>query len=798
MADSLTEAYRAALNAMAESGPKPLVKRATLEAEDIDPSADVGEAAFRAHLVIAGPNDPLVHRLRLLLARWDDQDSGIPWARGSEPRTPQRRQVIYQALGLDADTRALADQIFRVFEDRTIIISKEFEPWYSEERRSQRPYYWPHYAEYLRERKGWDVQALASLDRNAIRVVERLADPERKEAYQSKGLVVGYVQSGKTANFTGVIAKAVDAGYRLILVLTGTTDILRRQTQRRIDMELVGEENILRNAPKDALDGEAIVDYLVDDPDWRDGMFIRHGILPSAVGAPDIIRLTAYDSDYQGLRAGIAALEFERRDHEVPLYDPQNLYQANVRLAIVKKNSRVLTKLVRDLRRAKELLIEVPTLIIDDESDQASVNTTRPRGERDEEHRERTAVNRRISDLLGLLPRAQYVGYTATPFANVFIDPSDAVDIFPKDFILSLDRPPDYMGASDFHDLDDDPPAEEQTVENSREKAHVRSLSGDDQHSEAELRQAIDAFVLTGAVKLYREEHGLGAGHFRHHTMLIHQSVKMSEHRELASAVRALWAGAGYLSPTALPRLRQLYLTDLLPVSRALAPDLTTPGDFEELVPYIARTVQRIQQEWADPVIVVNSDKEIAQQAVDFEKRSVWRILVGGTKLSRGFTVEGLTISYYRRTARQADTLMQMGRWFGFRKDYRDLVRLYISRSERKGRDTYDLYEAFEAACLDEEFFRDQLRKYAHMVDGKAQILPRDIPPLVAQHLPWVPPTARNKMFNARLVELRSPGEPIEPRAYPNDTQAIRRNTEILLPLLDAAKTVKTFQYESG
>ena len=151
------------------------------------------------------------------------------------------------------------------------------------------------------------------------RIVERLSDPSRAEAYQAKGLVVGHVQSGKTANFTGVLAKAIDAGYRLIIVLTGTTDLLRAQTQRRLDMELVGVENILRGI--DPTDHEALdsVDYQ-DDPDWLNGRFVRHGLRPSDIGRSDIHRLTTHRFDYRSLKQGIAALDFERRDpHAVVL-----------------------------------------------------------------------------------------------------------------------------------------------------------------------------------------------------------------------------------------------------------------------------------------------------------------------------------------------------------------------------------------------------------------------------------------------------------------------------------------------
>jgi hypothetical protein len=205
-------------------------------------------------------------------------------------------------------------------------------------------------------------------------------------------------------------------------------------------------------------------------------------------------------------------------------------------------------------------------------------------------------------------------------------------------------------------------------------------------------------------------------------------------------------------------------------------------------MPYIARSVRAIG-ETGNPVIVVNSDKDLEQEEVDFDKRPVWRILVGGNKLARRFTVEGLTVSYYRRMTKQQDTLMQMGRWCGFRRGYRDLVRLYI---------TPTLHQAFAASCLDEESFREELRRYATLVDGERQITPARIPPLVHMRLPWLKPTAPNKMYNAVLTERRSPDIPIEPRCYPSSPAFIRPNTEAFGPLVDAASDEVRLYDESG
>ena len=635
----------------------------------------------------------------------------------------------------------------------------------------------------------WDPEAVASLDSTSNKVLERLSDPLRIEAYQAKGLVVGYVQSGKTANFSGVIAKAIDAGYRLVIVMTGTVNILREQTQRRIDMELVGSDNILRLV--DATDPD--VDYQ-DDPDWQAGRFVSHGFLPSSQGFPDIIRLTTRRFDYRRLQQGITALEFERVDKTKPLHAPENLMPCAARLIVVKKNKTVLEKLVRDLGHIAGRLGEIPALIIDDESDQASVNTSNPK-KWQSALRERTAINRLVSQLLTTLPRSQYVGYTATPFANVFIDANDTEDIFPKDFLLGLDRPIGYMGVADFHDLDSGIDTPDMTIENSRQRAHVRDLVQDGPDRELELRGAMDAFVLSGAIKVYREENGLGTGYFNHHTMLVHQSRLKDEHRDTSELLKDLWADAGYASASGMARLRSLFDTDFKPVSNVLCdgdPSMV-PGSFDDLKAYVPAAITRMTPNVHHPVIVVNSDTDIDQEPISFEMRPVWRILVGGAKLSRGFTVEGLTISYYRRITNQADTLMQAGRWFGFRNHYRDLVRLYIGRREPGPRGTTtDLYEDFESILRVEEDFRSELRRYAVLVNGLPQITPSQIPPLVSQHVPWLRPTASNKMFNARLVLRRSPGIPVEPNAYPQDQDDIAHNYDCLLPVLKVADKERT------
>lgn len=775
MMHPLVQAYTSALRTMEDAAPRPLVRRAQVEADDLDPDLDVSEARLRDYLATSGSDDKLRLDLHLNLAKWDNAPvQGNPWTTGTEPNTEERRARVIEALGLSSET---ADEIAKHFPlakgDGTVVIAGPWDPWYTDEIKRTRNFYWGHYIDYLRTQRGWNADAVSNLDIATTRIVERLIDPSRKKAGQTKGLVVGYVQSGKTANFTGVIAKAIDSGYRLIIVMTGTTNILREQTQRRLDMELVGRENILRGSDENDPDAAQFIDYL-DDEDWTADRFVRHGARPSEIGRPDIHRMTNRRFDYRRLQQGRSALEFERRDRTKELWHPDNLFTSNARLIVVKKNATVLNNLIKDLKNTADRLENIPALIIDDESDQASVNTTDPRKWREDE-KKRTTINKHLSTLLSLLPRAQYIGYTATPFANVFVDPTDAEDIFPKDYLISLDRPIGYMGADDFHDLDFDPDAD-RNFGNSKEMAHLRLLDDDaDDEDDSELQKALDSFVLTAAIKLYRRI--TSNGQFKHHTMLVHETMRRVGQRSRAEAIQELWRTSGYLSGNANDRLRMLFETDFAPVSKALDLGHSTPPSFDHLARFIGEAVRKIAPN-GNPVIVVNSDRDIEQEDLDFDKRSVWRILVGGNKLARGFTVEGLTITYYSRKVGHAEALMQMGRWFGFRKGYRDLVRLFI---------TPDIRDAFEAACRDEEHFRNELRQYATMVNGRPLLTPQDIPPLVTRH--GLRPTAANKMYNARLVERRTPTK--EPSSgYPllTNQAALDRNIDACLPLLKALR----------
>jgi hypothetical protein len=716
------------------------------------------------HLERHGPNDRIRHALTLKLQHWDHEDHP-GWSRATEPHSSARRADALRLLGFPAAAFEALNEAIPVFTEAEIpiVIAEGHERWYEDRKPLIRSFYWDHYKRHLAKPKGtWSPESIAALDASTDDVLARLSDPMRATIYQVKGLVMGYVQSGKTSHFTGLIAKAADAGYRLIIVFAGTMDILREQTQRRIDKEIVGRELL---GP----------DEYGLDADWSS--FVEHGGRPSDMGHFDWTRLTDRGNDYSRIEQHLTVLEFRPANPGKPFNAPDNLRSAPARLAVIKKTPARIGKLCDDLERLRPLrnaLEHVPTVIIDDESDQASVNTVdqaKP-GQRGK----RTSTNKAIGRLLKLLPRAQYVGYTATPFANVFIDPNDADDLFPKDYIVSLPRPEGYMGVSDFYDFDAE--YDEGDVRSNR-AAFVRSVEGANEAA-TNLPRAIDAFVLSGAIKLFRQHAEPTKYQFGHHTMLVHHSAQRAVHKDDAEDVRKIFGGGSrYQKREGLERLEELFAHDFVPISRVHAPGAPFPKTFDALKLFITDCVTRICDE--KPVLIVNGDNK--DDTPDFDQKPVWAILVGGAKLSRGYTVEGLTTSYFRRPAGAGDTLMQMGRWFGFRPGYRDLVRLYIGKKEQRGKRIIDLYEAFGAVCRDEEALRRELLRY-----GKVGLTPKQVPPLVHQHLPQLPPASKNKMFNAQIRSLDFAGDWTEKTSAPVKPSEMSENLVATTRLLGSCR----------
>ncbi|WP_426564271.1 Z1 domain-containing protein [Angustibacter sp. McL0619] len=479
------------------------------------------------------------------------------------------------------------------------------------------------------ETEGWPDERVNGVDRASTVVVAHTPMPSRPR-YSGKGLVVGYVQSGKTTNFTSVIAKMADEDYDMVVVLSGIHNGLRKQTQERLDEQL-------RDLNKD---------HWLPVTDQHQDFHIPT-VLPSAY-------LTT---------------------------------EGKVVLAVVKKNPVVLRRLIRWLEsdNAERALQSARVLVIDDEADQASVATAR--------------INPLIRKLLDLMPRSVYIGYTATPFANVFIDPT-AGDLYPKDFILNLPRPEGYFGPETLFGRDD---AEGVDVDG---LDMVRRIPDEDIGKLRPLKQAeVEAFVptltpeMTDAINWFwlataaRRARGVGG----HSTMLIHTSVKTQVHQAFLDpleqarddTLRLLRAGDKDL----LERLRSQWEFETRRVSAEQWGRASEP--FEDVVGHMEDIVAATE---------VLMDNFRSEKRLDYTGDPVVAIAVGGNTLSRGLTLEGLVVSLFVRGATAYDTLLQMGRWFGYRTGYEDLPRIWttqelelgfrhLAQVEHEMRNDIDLYQ---------------------------------------------------------------------------------------------------------
>ena len=705
--------------------------------------------------------------LKVMFKNWlnqQDSDAITSWGEGTRPNSLERRLRVYSLLGVDTPTQEFLDRNHPPFLDGNILIAGTHESWYSPERRLQGQFYGPSILAYL-ESRDFSQFNLNLINQATDEILDRLADPNWSvdpgrvgKYFAARGLVVGYVQSGKTTNINVLIAKSIDAGYRLVIVLAGLTDLLRQQTQRRIDKEVVGKAILINDPNENEADG------YVHATDWME--FIEHRPLGNGAIGPEIERLTTRSFDFH---KGLGGARFQ-----ADWVENGN----SVRIVVIKKNTNRLKKLIKEIEALPEhVRSQINTLIIDDESDQASINTLRPMLDPNAE-KKRTAVNAQIVKLLKTLKRAQYVGYTATPFANVFVDPQDGEDLFPKDFIYSLQHPEGYMGVKDFHDLDEDFfPRLDLVGQDSNKWKHVREINCAPFFDDEELRNSIDAFLLAGALKLYRTNQT--KKQFKHHTYFFTDSTNIANHEGAKQRLETLWESAGYNSALGLSRLKKLYETDFVLRSEHKKDRNYFPDSFEALKPFVFKAIEKIDQPFDGNgcVLMVNSDKSAS--SIDFEVQDIWKMIVGGAKLSRGFTIEGLTTTYFRRRTQIQATLLQMGRWFGYRAGYRDLVRLFISRNELVQKRPFDVYSAFESICRDEEAFRIELRRYSEIQPDGTRLTPAQIPPLVQNSHPQLRPVARNQMFNAVLTSRNFGGTVHTNQYLTDDGEGAAHNVEL-------------------
>jgi len=630
--------------------------------------------------------------------------------------------------------------------------------------------YWQRYQELLSSGLMAN-EVIRRLDRSTDRVLGYLGDPQRPGSWDRRGLVVGLVQSGKTSHYLGLANKAVDAGYKVIVVLTGFTESLRVQTQIRAE--------------------EGILGYYLEPGDKRGDMIAR----PCGVGRiapepkPDSVTTRAADFSF-----GIA------KNFSIQIGGNEILF-------VIKKNASVLHNLLNWIENngnatgedGRKFVRDVPLLVIDDESDVGSVDTKKMRlieDDSDPEH-EPSRINAQIRKLLYLFDQSSYVGYTATPFANVLIHDEGSTkslgdDLFPRSFIISLPTPSDHVGPSMIfgqkltggetteglpvirHVPDREAGTEDREnawIPPVHKKSHRPRFEGRDEVPPS-LRRAILSFVLICAARKIRKS-GV-----KHNSMLVHVTrfndvqhiVTEQVEQELKGVVDRLRAGTA--DSTLREELLELWNEDFLPTTQKISERdglifQNTEHRWEEIESQLLAAVSSIQ---------VRTINGLAAETLDYLKHESGLnvIAIGGNKLSRGLTLEGLSVSYFLRCSRMYDTLMQMGRWFGYREGYLDLCRLYA---------TSQLCEWFNhIACATTELQAE----FDHMADSGAT--PKEFGLRVRSH-PDLMVTSQVKMRDAQKIQISFQGELLETISFRRDRKTVEGNwaaAEKLISALEA------------
>ncbi|WP_055048094.1 Z1 domain-containing protein [Devosia sp. A16] len=572
-------------------------------------------------------------------------------------------------------------------------------------------FHWVALHEYLKN-KGWGDDTITSLDEASTEVVSLLGNPA-KDQFACRGLVVGYVQSGKTANMTAVMAKAVDVGYNLIIVLGGVTNKLRKQTQDRFEQDLLRHRTSWQLYTTGELGGD-----FVQPPN-------RGFVMPT---------------------------------------------DGHAQLVVMKKEGRRLALLRRTIERTPPAVLrKLKVLLIDDECDQASVNSAR--GEFD-----MTRINEGIRRTLALLPAVSYVGYTATPFANVFINPfpydndQNLDDLYPRDFITALRRPTGYFGAREvFGDDSDGSDREERNMIRhleDDEPGRLRPTATKDKESfRPQVTQSLEEAILWFLVSCsIRRARGQAQEHM---SMLVHSSQFIRQHEFMSDLIRnwieerepELRAGLG--EPAR--RLREVFERErelTAPVGEDRIPE-----EFDVVLRHLPDVLDALQF----PVENGGTEPELR---LDYTKGPVTCIVVGGTVLARGLTLEGLCVSFFLRTSKQYDTLLQMGRWFGYRRDYEDLPRLWT---------TEDLARKFRSLAVIEEEIRDEIAAYRE--NG---LTPRDFAVKV-RAIPGMAITAAAKMKHAFRTSVSFAGKHVQTIRFDHrDSEVVGNNWAAASDLVDS------------
>lgn len=621
---------------------------------------------------------------------------------------------------------------------------------------------WERYRTHL-IRKHMPQTAINALGRVTDRALELLGDPSGPGPFDRRGMVVGDVQSGKTGNYTGLVCKAVDAGYKVVIVLTGMNNNLRSQTQIRLDEGFIGKISVPMDEATSRFVGVGEID-------------------PSVIVDWGTNRTEKGDFNHRAMS------QFGIHPGGRPL------------LLVVKKNGSVLNGVLEWIRSTANSsdqhgprFAHMPLLVIDDEADQASIDTKQQGfngGVADPDHQP-SRINARIRQILGRFDQVSYVGYTATPFANIFIHPdaetgNEFQDLFPRDFIINIPAPETYVGPSRLFGS----PVDEETgevapglsalIEEIEDYAastarrgtrgwmppvhktdHVPLFEGRDVVPPS-LARAIESFALVVAARRVR-------GQAReHNSMLVHvtrfKAVQRRVVQQIREALDTLANAVRYGGAEGMRSLRERWETDFAPVTTELALPDCPPVAWEDVEAALRATIESIR------IREINGS---SADVLDYEQNrenGLNVIAIGGDKLARGLTLEGLSVSYFLRGTTMYDTLMQMGRWFGYRQGYLDLCRLFT---------TGDLIEWYEHIAIASEELR---REFDRMEAIRAR--PIDFGLRVRSH-PTLTVTSRTKMRHGTELRVSFAGDVSETTVFATDERTLQDNLAAANDLID-------------
>ncbi|WNY26618.1 Z1 domain-containing protein [Methanolapillus ohkumae] len=521
----------------------------------------------------------------------------------------------------------------------SVVDDNTYEPWVKNRKSTEEMYYWNRYAAYLQYDLSWNSKLISTLNIDSDEILDLIGDPKKDKHWQRRGLILGDVQSGKTANYTAICNKAADFGFKVIILMTGTIESLRQQTQERLDAGFVGRSS-------------------------QDALSKTSEIRVKGVGN--------YSGNNKKFPTSFTSV---KRDFNHNVLMNLNWSISNATgtvLFVVKKNKAILENLhdwLKAYNTDSSGKIDYPLLLLDDEADNASVNTKSD---------DITAINKSIRNLLKLFTKAAYVGITATPFANIFIDPSSndemvGEDLFPRDFIYLLKPPSNYVGPDKVFG--------EEPLNENMIKIIIETEMGDLFRGKAKsleiieelpdsLKEAVAYYLLSNIIRNQRRQIS------KHKSMLINVSHYTNVQNQVFDLANE-WM---------LNIQKDIRLYSKLPEEEALNYSVIhffravfDKYDLEEKIDW-----ETIQHNLEKEVISCEIKKinQSSQSRLDYGsyKSGANIIAIGGNSLSRGLTLEGLCVSYFYRSSKMYDTLMQMARWFGYRDGYVDLVKIWMTK----------------------------------------------------------------------------------------------------------------------